>query len=666
MRRYIVILLLSPFIYLNQIDAQKTAELFCTNNYTTENGVVLKWLYKFVYVPQGFDVYRKDGDAGSWNKINNQPVLFQKNLPTGLSMDKEALELYNALKGSDYETLTPMLRAFSLIKAIYTEELATLFGIRYVDKTALNGQNYTYKITLAGQEEALCNEKMIVCNDYTKTESLKEVKLTRKKERVEITWLPEIYRYYAVDVYRRSSSDSTFKKVTEVPRAIQKSQTIDYTEETIFYTDTSIRYEENYWYKFITIDYFGQQSIFSKEFSVPAADFVLPLAPINVRPNASAVNQSVRINWELIDEPDLVGVNVYSSSLAEGPFEKLNQAVVPKSTKYFDHTSASVGSHYYKVATIDQAGNENYSGLTYTEVKDITPPSAPTGLNNIAEEGKITLSWAPNNEADLMGYFVQRSLNDKDNSDNKYVNVNADPIVQTTWVNELAKNIKNKFVYRIIAVDSSFNRSLPSINSLAQMPDVIAPRVPQIKSVVADGEDLIIEWLANVDADLAGYNVYRRLAKDSGNTVQVNVNLIPVSSNKYRDRRAEPGVEYEYMLKATDLTGNVSSFSGAYLAHIIKKEVLPSLKITEKKVHVKKKQLSLAWELSNMENLRGFVVFKEDHTGVMKPCTQLSESKTLKQTLEEGMHHFQVRAYLLSGSILSSEDISIELNSINN
>ena len=657
---------MAPFIYLNQMEAQKTAELFCSNNYNAENGVVLKWLYKFVYAPSGFDVHRKDENTSSWKKLNDAPIVFQKAIPAGVIMDKEAKELYNALKDTEYESLSAMLRAFSLIKAIYSEELATLFGIRYVDKTAVNGQNYTYKISLAGQEEALCDEKMILCNAYTKTESLKEVKLTRKKEHVDITWLPEIYRYYAVDVYRRSSNDSTFNKITEVPRAIQKDQTLEYTEETIFYVDTSISYEENYWYKFIAIDYFGQQSIFSKEFSVPAADFVLPLAPINVRPNASSVNQSVRINWELIDEPDLVGVNVYGSSLAEGPFEKINQAVVPKSTKYYEHTSASVGSHYYKVATIDQAGNENYSGLTYTEVKDITPPSAPTGLNNMAEEGKITLSWAPNNEADLMGYFVQRSLNDKDNSDNKYVNVNADPIVETTWVNELARNIKNKFVYRIIAVDSSFNRSLPSINSLAQMPDVIAPRVPQIKSVVADGEDLIIEWLANVDPDLAGYNLYRRLAKDSGNTVQVNVNLIPVSSNKYRDRRAEPGVEYEYMLNATDLTGNVSSFSGAYLAHIIKKEVLPSLKITEKKVHVKKKQLSLAWELSNMENLRGFVVFKEDHTGVMKPCTQLSERATLKQTLEEGLHHFQVRAYLLSGSTLSSEEISIELNSINN
>ena len=226
MRKALFILVIGSFAFIAETNAQQAAELFCGNNFKEGSGVSLKWLYNKVYAPQGFDVYRKDSDAGNWNKINDQPVVLQKTLSPGINLDKEATELYNALKNSDYETLTSMLRVFSLIKAIYSEELAVLLGIRYDDKTAANGNSYTYKITLSGSSEAICEEKTILCESYSKPNAPSGLKLTRSKEWIDITWQPEIYRYYAVDVYRKGLKDSTFQKITPVPRAIQKSQTV--------------------------------------------------------------------------------------------------------------------------------------------------------------------------------------------------------------------------------------------------------------------------------------------------------------------------------------------------------------------------------------------------------------------------------------------------------
>jgi len=91
--------------------------------------------------------------------------------------------------------------------------------------------------------------------------------------------------------------------------------------------------------------------------------------------------------------------------------------------------------------------------------------------------------------------------------------------------------------------------------------DVFPPAVPAELQAVFSGPgqaafvDLI--WAPVSDADLAGYNVYRR--EEGSAAVKVNADL--VKSPAYRDTTVVAGKDYWYSVSAVDLRGNESARS---------------------------------------------------------------------------------------------------------
>lgn len=99
----------------------------------------------------------------------------------------------------------------------------------------------------------------------------------------------------------------------------------------------------------------------------------------------------------------------------------------------------------------------------------------------------------------------------------------------------------------------------PAIRIFAH--DVFPPTVPSGLQAVYSGEgqkpfvDLI--WAPVTDADLAGYNVYRR----DGEAAPIKLNSELIKSPSYRDRAVEAGKTYFYSVSATDVRGNESARS---------------------------------------------------------------------------------------------------------
>jgi hypothetical protein len=91
--------------------------------------------------------------------------------------------------------------------------------------------------------------------------------------------------------------------------------------------------------------------------------------------------------------------------------------------------------------------------------------------------------------------------------------------------------------------------------------DVFPPAVPVGLQAVASGVgqapfiDLI--WPPDSEADLAGYNVYRR--EEGAQPVKINSGLI--NTPAFRDSNVQPGRRYFYSVSAVDLRGNESARS---------------------------------------------------------------------------------------------------------
>jgi len=91
--------------------------------------------------------------------------------------------------------------------------------------------------------------------------------------------------------------------------------------------------------------------------------------------------------------------------------------------------------------------------------------------------------------------------------------------------------------------------------------DIYPPAVPSGLQAVFSGPgqppfvDLL--WAPDTDADLAGYNVYRR--EENGQPHKINTQLVKTPA--YRDENVASGKTYWYSVSAADLRGNESALS---------------------------------------------------------------------------------------------------------
>jgi hypothetical protein len=66
-----------------------------------------------------------------------------------------------------------------------------------------------------------------------------------------------------------------------------------------------------------------------------------------------------------------------------------------------------------------------------------------------------------------------------------------------------------------------------------------------------------LTWAPNLESDLAGYNIFRRV----GNAQFEKLNKQLVSGSSFRDDNVETGRKYIYSVSAVDLRGNESQRS---------------------------------------------------------------------------------------------------------
>ena len=91
--------------------------------------------------------------------------------------------------------------------------------------------------------------------------------------------------------------------------------------------------------------------------------------------------------------------------------------------------------------------------------------------------------------------------------------------------------------------------------------DIFPPAVPTGLQAVFSGVGqqpfVDLTWAPNTDADLAGYNIYRR--EDNTSWVRINSQLVPTPA--YRDANVAAGRAYSYAVTAVDVHGNESARS---------------------------------------------------------------------------------------------------------
>ncbi|TRX62711.1 hypothetical protein FNH22_01035 [Fulvivirga sp. M361] len=645
-------------------------EVFVTNDYEDHrsNEIFVKWFANKVYYPGGFDVYRAVGTSNNWQKLTQSRLRPRKEVRPALAAeDPDLVPLLRIVNERPYEEFQEGIqKVIVALKALHSNDFAQTLGIFFKDRNSEKGVTYRYRVTghIGNREELINISEPIICGDYKMIDPPQEIQFKRIKGAVQVNWKPEEKRYYGVNIYRKEGHLG-WQKITPQPRAIQQyeDQNGDIRYPEVFYTDTNLPDSLELLYIVGAVDYFGNESALSNEIKLPPKDFDAPPPPFNLK--ASIRILQPRLTWQYVHEADHIGFNIYRRKNLTETFIKVNDQPVSRDSLTYTDQLPEPGGYYYKVASVDAAGNENASGLIFMEVRDVSPPQVPQNVTVISDTGRVILSWTANTDPDLKGYFIYRALHDDVKGNTEFVVVNKDPVLNNTYIDELPTNVRNRFVYAVAAEDTLFNRSALSEVGRVRLPDIHAPQAPFIKTIrVNEDGSLAVEWLANAEPDLKGYHIYRSDSSDANNFQQVNQALYPPGSYRYIDRGVNPGVRYNYYIVAEDENGNLSSPSNIFNAIVKGTAASGALRqVNRVKLNYNKRRKQLTIEWNGDGSHKGYVVYRGNSDQHLLPVTgMIQESSFVDKNLEDGRTYwYQVRAFDGKGGISRSEILNQEI-----
>lgn len=665
---YITYLFLCLFYLTALTTTAQNAKVYIRNspnNSSNTSVIQLKWYdQETIFRGLEMNVYRREiGDI--WKKLNNTPI--KKGaypIPVNAFTKDTTLKAYvhfadkipsDSVRGFFLLTL--------LLKSFQSSEFAKYAGVMYEDVDVEKGKQYQYKVSLIekGKESEIGMSGVITCGKYIPPVPPQDLQIKPKKKKTEFKWKVETERYYGINIYRTASDSTKEIKLTPIPIMVSKKPNGngEKTYSEVMYTDNHLREDITYTYRLTALDFFGEETEFTPGIEAYIADSTPPPAPLNLKYEVN--KYEVNLAWEEAPNQDLTGYYIYKSKKSTGPYNKLNTELIRSGNNKFKEESQSGGFYYY-VSAADKAGNESPSNLVFVHVRDIIPPLPPQNLSVRADTGKIYLSWLSNKEEDLMGYQIYRSINDNDTT--HFVLLNSTPSGDAFYVDNLPKNIKNTFIYKVVAVDSSFNRSKPSLTKGGKMPDITPPEQPLIVNAFMKDDYMMIEWISNKDNDLWGYNLYKSSGKDSANFKQINVNLLPAHSKHFTDRNTEESNIYHYYLEAIDSSGNHSIPSGIYTIRNTNNGSTNSLGLTSAKAKINKKnnQVHIQWEVKSKDLLGSVVYRKESESDTMQPLTGMLSSQEYvdKDISNTKTYLYEIRIYSSSGKIERSSLLRIE------
>jgi hypothetical protein len=202
--------------------------------------------------------------------------------------------------------------------------------------------------------------------------------------------------------------------------------------------------------------------------------------------------------------------------------------------------------YVYEIVSVNQRGYPSSPSNPVTVYWD-HPPASPSVVRAERGDKKVDLLWDPVESA--TGYNVYRRL---EGEQGLPLNPsNREPLSVTRYT-DLAVHNDMKYFYSVRAVRRVVKTDVEGRGSpgLAVTPiKLIPPSAPAALAAIPVKEGIELNWRRNPEADILGYNVYRRKL---GEKEFQKLNETPVTQDTYLDTGVVLRQEYEYAVTAVD------------------------------------------------------------------------------------------------------------------
>ncbi|MFC4818017.1 hypothetical protein [Flavobacterium sp. GCM10023249] len=539
------------------------------------NAVKLKWMTKNLKGNTGFDIFRSESN-GSWQKLNNNPIvpsviITEAELKSSKNQfpNDKSYEFY--IKSKNSKETNPNKKGYEAyqlsLAAIFDSQVAKHLGLFFEDNSAIAQKKYNYKIveSSTGKEIAVLNG-LVAGEISSAPENFKGL---QEKQNVKLTWKNN-EDFMGCNVYRNGV------KINSEPVMAN----LEKSGYQIGYVDANLK-EGSYTYAVKGITFLNTESKASAEIKIEVKDATPPAVVKGFK--AERKNDEVLLTWLASPAKEVIGYNVLKSNDKGKTFAKINASLI-SDAKYVEKLEKEAfGTFYYKIEAVDPSNNASRSMPASVFVPDHSAPETPKEVMSKSDPGKITLSWRANDEKDLAGYRIYRGL--KDDDENEMLLLNVTPQSETNFVDTFNEKAGTKFIYKVTAIDKSFNES-PQAAIWVQLPDVVPPQAPFLREANLENGQVNLKWDEVRTDAILGYDVYQIY---EGRETKLNDQ--PVRAVSFSSELKVKG-QLEYYIKAVDSAKLVSKPSNKMAIATAERRaetirLTASQEMTSKKVQLK-------------------------------------------------------------------------------
>ncbi|MCX8093402.1 MAG: fibronectin type III domain-containing protein, partial [Candidatus Goldbacteria bacterium] len=185
----------------------------------------------------------------------------------------------------------------------------------------------------------------------------------------------------------------------------------------------------------------------------------------------------------------------------------------------------------------------------------IGAPRPPEKVTAVAGDRIVSIGWAPNPEANIIGYNIYY----KEATGKEFKKLNKEPIMEETKFKAI---LNNDVTYNFV-VTAVNNRKLESVYSevVSATPQKYVPKKPSVVTgVMAKVEDtsIVVMWNESKEDFVVGYNLYY---KKSGDTYYKRLNKGLLRETKATLAGLKAKIMYSFVVTAVSKDGIESDFS---------------------------------------------------------------------------------------------------------
>ncbi len=536
--------------------------------------------------------------------------------------------------------------AFALFSADMSPEVAKASGLWYSDTTVRQGEKYLYRVYV--NDTPHYGSIFTGPGDITDLPVPLNLQGEFSETRVVLKWERPVAACYTAYVVERGQQGAGFRKISNVPVAtLSRDDRNDY-QPYEYAADSLPERNTTYAYRVRGITPFGEvgppsDAIYGRSTSAITGVPYITSAQ-------SEDNTSIYLQWNF-PEPDndlISGFGIERSLTVEGPYISLNDhhAVGPAERTYLDTTAGVV--NYYRVKAHGRDGSSKISHAYFAQLIDSIPPASPRDLAAvISDDGIVTLSWAPNTEADIHGYRIFRSWFRLEES----AQITTGPIHEHSFTDTVELNTLSKHIYyRVMAVDTRQNHSALSATLEVRLPDKVPPQSPVIIVLPGETDQARLSWLPGGSEDVVAYRIYRKDASGEQWDFIAQVDATADSVYYYADNTCAAGRYFYYTVVSVDDAALVSERSSPVGRTCSPRSLPPPVSWRKYRITTDENLVTLTWEYQSPE-LYAFTVFRSVNNGALTlHRTVGSDERMLTDAIApENMYAYRIIACFVNG-----------------